>query len=110
MSVLTVPIVPAGINTVSELANDPRPVTSFSDTFFLLANQSTDSNIQQIVETYIVHYDMEEAIKNASESKTVMCEATNFLQYIIRLPERSKVSGYLPCSGHNSPTNTEYQT
>ena len=88
MSVLTVPIVPTGINTVAELADDPRPVTSLSDTFFLLANQSTDSNIQKIAETYIVHYDMEEAIKNASQSQVVMCEATTFLQYIIRLPVR----------------------
>ena len=37
-----------------------------------------------IAQSYIVHYDMAEAIKNASESKVVMCEAENFLQYTIR--------------------------
>ena len=49
MSVLTVPIVPTGINTMSELARDPRPVSSFSDTFFLLANQSKDPDLRQAV-------------------------------------------------------------
>lgn len=66
MSVLTVPLAPYHINKVSgeqtiqmvgflpfsffiiELANDPRPVSSFSDTFFILANQSTDPNIQKL--------------------------------------------------------------
>ena len=85
MSVLTIPIVPPNINKVSELAEDPRPVASFSDTFFLIANQSTDPAVKKISETYIVHYDMTEAIKNASESVGVMCEATTFLQYTIRL-------------------------
>ena len=84
MSVLTIPIVPPNINKVSELAEDPRPVASFSDTFFLIANQSTDPAVKKISETYIVHYDMTEAIRNASESLGVMCEATTFLQYTIR--------------------------
>ena len=85
MSVLTIPIVPPNINKVSELAEDPRPVASFSDTFFLIANQSTDPAVKKISETYIVHYNMTEAIKNASESVGVMCEATTFLHYTIRL-------------------------
>ena len=85
MSVLTIPIVPPNINKVSELAEDPRPVASFSDTFFLIANQSTDPAVKKISETYIVHYDMMEAIRNASQSLGVMCEATTFLQYTIRL-------------------------
>ena len=84
MSVLTIPIVPPNINKVSELAEDPRPVASFSDTFFLIANQSTDPAVKKISETYIVHYDMKEAIRNASERVVVMCEDTNFLQYTIR--------------------------
>ena len=88
MSVLTIPIVPPNINKVSELAEDPRPVASFSDTFFLIANQSTDPAVKKISETYIVHYDMKEAIRNASESLGVMCEATTFLQYTIRLADR----------------------
>ena len=88
MSVLTIPIVPPNINKVSELAEDPRPVASFSDTFFLIANQSTDPAVKKISETYIVHYDMTEAIRNASESLGVMCEATTFLQYTIRLADR----------------------
>ena len=88
MSVLTIPIVPPNINKVSELAEDPRPVASFSDTFFLIANQSTDPAVKKISETYIVHYDMMEAIRNASQSLGVMCEATTFLQYTIRLADR----------------------
>ena len=88
MSVLTIPIVPPNINKVSELAEDPRPVASFSDTFFLIANQSTDPAVKKISETYIVHYDMTEAIRNASQSLGVMCEATTFLQYTIRLANR----------------------
>ena len=85
MSVLTIPIVPPNINKVSELAEDPRPVASFSDTFFLIANQSTDPAVKKISETYIVHYDMAESIKNASDSVGVMCEATTYLEYISRL-------------------------
>ena len=49
MSVLTVPIVPTGISTMSELARDPRPVSSFSDTFFLLANQSKDPDLREAI-------------------------------------------------------------
>ena len=49
MSVLTVPIVPTGINTMSELARDPRPVSSLSDTFFLLANQSKDPDLREAI-------------------------------------------------------------
>ena len=85
MSVLTIPIVPPNINKVSELAEDPRPVASFADTFFLIANQSSDPAVKKISETYIVHYDMAESIKNASDSVGVMCEATTFLEYTIRL-------------------------
>ena len=33
---------------------------SFSDTFFLLANQSLDPNLQNIASDYIVHYDYDE--------------------------------------------------
>ena len=32
----------------------------FSDTFFLLANQSLDPNLQNIASDYIVHYDYDE--------------------------------------------------
>ena len=39
MSVLTVPLAPYQIHTVAELAADPRPVSSFSDTFYSLASQ-----------------------------------------------------------------------
>ena len=45
------------------------------------------ASLSTIAQSYIVHYDMAEAIKNASESKVVMCEATTFLQYTIRLRE-----------------------
>ena len=91
VAILVYTPMPPGINKVSELADDPRPASSFSDTFFALANQSMDPNLQKIAETYIVHYDMEEAIRNTSQNKVVMCEATTFLQYIIRLSERSQV-------------------
>ena len=47
------------------------------------------ASLSTIAQSYIVHYDMAEAIKNASESKVVMCEATTFLQYTIRLREIS---------------------
>ena len=59
MSVLTVPIVPTGINTMLELARDPRPVSSFSDTFFLLANQSKDPDLREAIKV--------ETIKNESK-------------------------------------------
>ena len=110
MSVLTIPIVPPNINKVSELAEDPRPVSSFSDIFFLIANQSTDPAVKKISETYIVHYDMAEAIKNASESVGVMCEATTFLQYTIRSSELAGISRYLSCSGLALQTNMESPT
>ena len=110
MSVLTIPIVPPNINKVSELAEDPRPVASFADTFFLIANQSSDPAVKKISETYIVHYDMAEAIKNASESVGVMCEATTFLQYTIRLSVISGISGYFTCSGLALQTNMESPT
>ena len=84
MSVLTVPQAPYHINKVTELARDPRPVSAFSDTFFILANQSSDPAIQQLAASWIVHYEFEEAIKNSSESKVVMCESTSSLQYILR--------------------------
>ena len=84
MSVLTVPQTPYHINKVTELARDPRPVSAFSDTFFILANQSSDSAIQRLAASWIVHYEFEEAIKNSSESKVVMCESTSNLLYILR--------------------------
>ena len=85
MSVLTVPLSPNTINQVSELAADSRPISSFSDTLFLLANQSIDPNVQKLAKTYIVHYEMGEAIKNVSENKVIMCESKESLDYIIRL-------------------------
>ena len=88
MSVLTVPQAPYHINKVTELARDPRPVSAFSDTFFILANQSSDPAIQQLAASWIVHYEFEEAIKNSSESKVVMCESTSSLQYILRFDEK----------------------
>ena len=89
MSVLTVPQAPYHINKVTELAKDPRPVSAFSDTFFILANQSSDPAIQQLAASWIVHYEFEEAIKNSSESKVVMCESTSSLQYILRFLYRN---------------------
>ena len=90
MSVLTVPQAPYHINKVTELAKDPRPVSAFSDTFFILANQSSDPAIQQLAASWIVHYEFEEAIKNSSESKVVMCESTSSLQYILRFSYRNE--------------------
>ena len=110
VAILVYTPMPPGINKVSELADDPRPASSFSDTFFALANQSMDPSLQKIAETYIVHYDMEESIKNASESVGVMCEATTFLQYTIRSSELSGISGYLTSSGLALQTNMEYPT
>ena len=88
MSVLTVPQTPHYINKVTELARDPRPVSAFSDTFFILANQSSDPAIQELAASWIVHYEFEEAIKNSSESKVVMCESSSSLQYILRSIQR----------------------
>ena len=84
MSVLTVPPTARQIDTVAELAADPRPVSSFSNTFYKLATQSSDPHIQKLAETYIVHYNYGEAIKNCSEDKVVMGESTSKLQYILR--------------------------
>ena len=36
------------------------PSFTLSDTFFLLANQSLDPNLQEIAASYIVHYDYNE--------------------------------------------------
>ena len=66
----------------------PRPVSSFSDTFYLLARDSTDPAINQLADTYIVHYEFEEAIKNCSQNIVVMCESTSTLQNIIRKSSR----------------------
>ena len=84
ISVLTVPLVPIPINSISELADYPLPVSSFSDTFYKLANQSLDSNLQKIANDYIVHYDFDQAIANASSSKVVMAESKQLLEYIVR--------------------------
>ena len=84
ISVLTVPLVPISINSISELADYPLPVSSFSDTFYKLANQSLDSNLQKIADDYIVHYDFDQAITNASSSKVVMAESKQLLEYIVR--------------------------
>ena len=84
MSVLTIPLTPNAINTVSELAADGRPVASFSDTLYGLTKKSTDPDVQKIAESYIVHYNYGLAIKNASEGIVVMCESRVTLDYIIR--------------------------
>ena len=57
---------------------------SFGDTFYKIANQSRDRDLQQIASDYIVHYDYSEAIANASTNKVVMAESKQFLEYIIR--------------------------
>ena len=59
-------------------------MSSFSDTFYKLANQSLDSNLQKIAADYIVHYDFDQAITNASSSKVVMAESKQLLEYIVR--------------------------
>ena len=69
MSVLTVPLEPDQIQKVSELVQDPRPVSSVNNLFYNLAQQSQDPNVQKLTEKYIVHYQFEEAIKNCSENK-----------------------------------------
>ena len=84
MSVLTIPLTPYAINTVSELAADPRPVSGFSTFWYGFTKQSTDPDVQKIAETYIVHYNYGAAIKNASEGKVVMCDSRVTLDYIIR--------------------------
>ena len=84
ISVLTVPFLSNPINTISELANYPLPVSSFGDTFYKLANQSLDSDLQKIAEDYIVHYDFGQAVDNVSHSRVVMAESRQFLEYTIR--------------------------
>ena len=69
MSVLTVPLEPDQIQKVSELVQDPRPISSVNNLFYNLAQQSQDPNVQKLTEKYIVHYQFEEAIKNCSENK-----------------------------------------
>ena len=81
---LTVPFLSNPINTISELADYPLPVSSFGDTFYKLANQSLDLNLQKIAEDYIVHYDFGQAVDNASNSRVVMAESRQFLEYTIR--------------------------
>ena len=58
--------------------------SSYSDIFFLLANQSTDPHVKKLASTFIVHYEFEKSIQNCSENKVIMCESTLFLQNIIR--------------------------
>ena len=70
MSVLTVPIVPTGINTMSELARDPRPVSSFSDTFFLLANQSKDPDLREAIKVETTKNECKLPFKAGSGVKT----------------------------------------
>ena len=82
--VLTVPLLSTPINTIAELAEYPLPVASFGNTFYKLANQSLDPDIQKIAEDYIVHYNFAEAVENASNSKVVMAESRRFLEYTIR--------------------------
>ena len=84
ISVLTVPLLSTPINTIAELAEYPLPVASFGSTFYKLASQSLDPDIQKIAEDYIVHYDIAQALDNASNSKVVMAESRRFLEYTIR--------------------------
>ena len=85
ISVLTVPLAPFTINTIKELAAYPLPVSSFADTFYKLANQSLDEDLQKIAKDYIVHYNFDQAIANASERKVVMAESRRRLEYFRRL-------------------------
>ena len=89
MAVMTVPLEPQQIHTISELAEDVRPVSSLGNTFFLVANESIDPALMKISQSYITHYDMGGSFKNASEGKTVMCEAEPFMEYAIRLSGHS---------------------
>ena len=43
--------------------------SSYSDIFFLLANQSTDPHVKKLAGTFIVHYEFEMSIQNCSENK-----------------------------------------
>ena len=81
---LTVPFRSNPINTISGLADYSLPVSSFGDTFYKLANQSLDSDLQKIAEDYIVHYDFGQAVDNVSHSRVVMAESRQFLEYTIR--------------------------
>ena len=81
------------VKSVFTLKND-----SPSDTFFLLANRSIDPNLRQIAASYIVHYDYKEvlcsansfcfhsnqALDNVTESKVVMAEARQLLDFFMR--------------------------
>ena len=84
ISVLTVPLLSTPINTIAELAEYPLPVSSFGNTFYKLANQSLDPDIQKITEDYIIHYDYAQAVEEASNSKLVLAESRHFLEYTIR--------------------------
>ena len=55
-------------------------MSGFADNIY----QSLDVNMQKIAEDFIVHYDFDQAIANASFSKVVMAESRRFLDYIIR--------------------------
>ena len=84
ISVLTVPLLSTPINTIAELAEYPLPVASFGNTFYKLANQSLDPDIQKITEDYIIHYDYAQAVEEASNSKLVLAESRRFLEYTLR--------------------------
>ena len=82
--VLTVPLLSTPINTIAELAESLLPVASFGNTFYKLANQSLDPDIQKIAVDYIGHYDIAQAVDNASNIKVVIAEGRRFLEYTIR--------------------------
>ena len=48
--------------------------SSFSDIFFLLANQSTDPHVKKLAGTFIVHYEFEKSMQNCSENKADMSD------------------------------------
>ena len=84
MSVLTVPLTPRTIHTVLELATDPRPVTGFATLMFGVHNKSTEPHVQNIAQSFIIHYNYGLAIQNVSEANVVMCDSRVTLDYIIR--------------------------
>ena len=86
MSVLTIPLFSTPINTIAQLAHYHTPVSGFDDTFYNLAIQSMDPDIQKLAEDYIVYYDPDhaQAVGNASNSKVVIAETRSFLEYTIR--------------------------
>ena len=49
-----------------------------------LINPEIMSEPCNLFQTFIVHYDYEKAIRNCSQSKVVMAEGEQFLQYTIR--------------------------